>query len=315
MPLRIIDDSNADSVLSAHLADAVSALNSKRAFESLYIGDSQDIPIFVADGLFGFHCQPSRFDQGDSAFRFNPTQIYVGSQVLTDQGVVGQLRQFGADDYESVFCCLAHELFHVDESHRLSSQGVSFYEANSKFSLAVRPSFPLECNELLRTCARKYQGAYTRDPESTFQKLPIAVARAQDISSELCADLLAFYWMRQSGIDTSSMEKAVLKLRIRDEASSLLEYQIGSEMPSYLHLNSFDDIVNATMSRCIHILSTDASIDPVIQNIATSISRPIAMIHRQSDIQSTLPQRTPSLLEKASSTIRSVGTAIKKLGR
>lgn len=290
--LRVIDDSKAGPVLKGMLADAVATLNGVKAFEPLYIPQRQDIYIRVETGL-GFIARPTRSDRGDLAFSFGPTQVIVGSQALTGAGCVGQLAALGAPPEHAMLCCLAHELFHVDEPQRLSSQGVTFYEANSRFSWAIRPSFSRQHNDLLRLCARKYQGGYAREPSKIYSLMPVEVARAQDVSSELCADLLALHWMRQAGINTAAIEQALLALRIKDEAK-LAEYQIGSEMGNLLNLASYDDIVQATASRSVEILATAPTIDPIIQSDALSLALPVAMSFGQVAVQGTLPKATIS---------------------
>lgn len=314
MPLYVADDVKAGPTLARLLRLAVSALNDAKAPESLYIPSTRDIEIYVEDGL-GFITRPTRYDRGDLSFKFKPSHIIVGSQSLAAAGCVGQLAALGALPQDAMLCCLAHELFHVDESQRLSSQGVTFFEANSRFTWAIRSSLPLDHNSLLRSCARKYRGAYSRDSKSTFPLMPVDVARAQDVAAELCADLLALHWMGKAGVNTAAIALALQALRTKDEAKSLAEYQIGAELPNFLNLQSFDEIVAATSTRCFQILATSPDVDPVIREDASALPLPVAMSHDQEAIQATLEKPPIFDLMKPIELVRSAGRSIKRLGK
>ena len=146
--------------------------------------------------------------------------------------------------------------------------------------------------------------------------MPIEVARAQDIASELCADLLALHWMKAANVNTAATQQALLSLRQQDE-TSLLEYQTGQAMANLLNqnLNSFDLIIQATASLCISILAAGTNIDPIIQHDAVTLSTkgmPLPLSHHSSDIQSkaSKPNLTSSITQQTSRASQAVKKAV-----
>lgn len=294
------DLSLADPSLANLIYDAIEILDSRNISESLYIPADQLIPVKIEFGI-GIITRPIRINNQGGSFAYEPSTIVIGTdffkhdKINNTTGLGYRLLSKGATPADAILCCLAHELFHVDESFRQCSFGTTFFEANSRFSSAIRPSFPIEVNTLLRKAADLYQTKYQRKPIPGTTLMPIDVARAQDVATELCADLLAFHWMKKAGIDTSSIEQVILSLRISDE-QSLEEYQTSVAMEKLLGLGKYDDIVKSTMDLSIDLLANGSAIDSLIKDMAQSCKHPISLTHSESEIIKF--QAKPTIKEK-----------------
>lgn len=327
MTLKLMDGGEADARLQKLAHESISILNDLDVCKSLYLRAGEFIPVNFGDDK-GMATIATRDDREPGPFSFRRSRIYIGKDFLNPGGAGFQLMENGACEKEATLCCLAHELFHIDESFRLSACGVTYKESRSRFSWAIRPSFPPELNDFLRRAALASNN-FDRLHPIVRPLMPPDMARAEDVCSEMCADLLAFHWMLEAKLDVPTIQQAVIQLRVSDENKitqnwpappNLSEYQIAGELPTLLNLPNRDAIILASTRRCLAIIANAPGLDSILKQDAQSLlNNGISLRHKEADIpkymsdyeENNSSAKPKSFVEASRESFR---TATKKIG-
>lgn len=278
-----VDYAYADQTLGSALKAALETLEDGLNFSALRIPKEKSIPlrVYTSNRIF---VKPERTSAGLSAFKHKPSTIVVGNDffkhdiVANTKGQGYQLIRLGANANDAMLCCLSHELAHIDESERMAGAGVDFFTSNERFASAIRPEFSEQVNALFFKAAEAFREGFSREGKSGFKPMPLAVAQAQDIATELCADLMGIERLRRMKVNTTGMEKALIALRQADEAKSIAEYQFdGALEPLLAKRMDFEETIRATAEASIQKLKIGMDVPADIRELACQVDFPIGI--------------------------------------